>query len=137
MSMLTSNRVAGIVLFSLAACLPGLTRIGAFEGTDGARVDKAPLQTFATLGRTASGIEVFRTGGDASSDDRGFELCRQRRRSAGAVERFPNLCNGDGVPRDDLKLMIIFLKSPRVMTRTTGPARPRDRFERFRRAWDL
>src|SRR2546430_13296056 len=47
MPMLTSSRISGVVLFGLAACLPG-SRIGAFEGGEGARVEKAPLQTFAT-----------------------------------------------------------------------------------------
>ena len=47
MPMLTFSRVSGVVLFGLAACLPG-ARTGAFEATDGAAVEKAPLQTFAT-----------------------------------------------------------------------------------------
>jgi hypothetical protein len=47
MSLLMSSSVTGVVLFGLAACLPS-SRIGAFEGADGARVEKAPLQTFAT-----------------------------------------------------------------------------------------
>jgi hypothetical protein len=47
MSMLTFNRISGVVLFGLAACLPG-SRIGAFEGAEGASVEKARLQTFAT-----------------------------------------------------------------------------------------
>ena len=47
MSMLTFSRISGVVLFGLAACLPG-SRIGAFEGAEGASVEKAPLQTFAT-----------------------------------------------------------------------------------------
>jgi hypothetical protein len=101
--MLTSNRVAGIVLFSLAACLPG-TRIGAFEGTDGARVDKAPLQTFATpRAALQAGIEVFRTGGDASS---AIEALNFAARGGEALARWKLAqiyANGDGVPRDDLK----------------------------------
>ena len=40
MSTLTSSRMAGMVLFILVACLP-VTRIGVFEGTNGALVDKA------------------------------------------------------------------------------------------------
>ena len=43
MPMLTSSRISGVVLFGLAACLPG-SRIGAFEGGEGARVEKAPLR---------------------------------------------------------------------------------------------
>jgi hypothetical protein len=39
--------VTGVVLFGLAACLAG-SRIGEFEATDGATVEKAPLRTFTT-----------------------------------------------------------------------------------------
>ena len=34
MPMLTFSRISGVVLFGLAACLPG-SRIGAFEATEG------------------------------------------------------------------------------------------------------
>jgi len=69
------------------------------------------------LGGTASGIEVFRTG-EMLLRDRGFELCRQ---SGEALARWKlaQIMPMRRGSRDDLKLMVIFLKSPRVMTRTT------------------
>ncbi|HUB63390.1 MAG TPA: tetratricopeptide repeat protein [Methylocella sp.] len=90
------------MLFSLAACLP-VTRIGAFEGTDSARMDKEHLQSFVTpraalkvglddfgLGRTASAIEALNYAAKA-----GDSL---------ALWKLANVyANGDGVPRDDLK----------------------------------
>ena len=117
--MLTSNRVAGIVLFSLAACLPG-TRIGAFEGTDGARVDKAPLQTFATpRAALQAGIEVFRSGGDASSAIEALKFAARggKRWRGGSSPKFMPMATGFRATIS--RLMIIFPKSRRIMTRTT------------------
>ena len=39
--------VTGVVLFGLAACLAG-SHIGAFEATEGATDEKAPLRKFTT-----------------------------------------------------------------------------------------
>ena len=83
--MLTSNRVTWIVLFSLAACLPG-TRIGAFEGTDGAR-----------------GLEDFRSGGDAASTIEALKLAARGGKPLAQWKLAQIYANGDGVPRDDLK----------------------------------
>src|SRR6202521_4517221 len=102
MSMLTSNCLTGIVLFSLAGCLPG-TRIGAFEGADGASVEKAPLQTFATpRAALQAGLEGFRSGNATSAIEAlkyaaaGGELLAQWKLAK-------IYANGDGVPRDDIK----------------------------------
>jgi uncharacterized protein len=83
--MLTSNHVTAIVLFSLAACLPG-TRIGAFEGTDGAR-----------------GLEDFRSGGDAASTIEALKLAARGGKPLAQWKLAQIYANGDGVPRDDLK----------------------------------
>ena len=90
---LTSNRVIGIVLFSLAACLPG-TRIGAFEGTDGARVDKAALQ---------ADIDGFRSGGDAGSAIEALKFATKGGEPLAQWKLAQIYASGDGVPRDDLK----------------------------------
>ena len=101
--MLTSNRVAGIVLFSLAACLPG-TRIGAFEGTDGARVEKAPLRTYATpRAALRAGLEGFRSGGDAASAIEALRFAASGGEPLAQWKLARIYANGDGVPRDDLK----------------------------------
>jgi len=63
--MLTFSRISGVVLFGLAACLPG-SRTGAFEATDGGSIEKAPLQTFATpRAALQAGLEGFRSGNAA------------------------------------------------------------------------
>jgi uncharacterized protein len=102
MSKLTSSRVTGVVLLSLAACLPG-SRIGAFEGTDGATVEKAPLRTFATpRAALQAGLESVRSGNATSAVEAlkyaasGGELLAQWKLAK-------IYANGDGVPRDDIK----------------------------------
>jgi uncharacterized protein len=85
MSMLMSSRVTGIVLFSLAACLPG-SCIGAFEGTDG-----------------ATGLEDFRSGGDAASTIEAFKFAASGGVPLAQWKLAQIYANGDGVPRDDLK----------------------------------
>src|ERR1700756_2087672 len=85
MSMLMSSRVTGIVLFSLAACLPG-SHIGAFEGTDG-----------------ATGLEDFRSGGDAASTIEAFKFAASGGVPLAQWKLAQIYANGDGVPRDDLK----------------------------------
>jgi TPR repeat protein len=102
MSAMTANRVTGVVLFSLLACLPR-SRIGAFEGADGARIEKAPLQTFATpRAAVQAGLEGFRSGNATSAIEvlkyaaAGGELLAQWKLAK-------IYANGDGVPRDDIK----------------------------------
>ena len=104
MPMLTFSRISGVVLFGLAACLPG-SGIGAFEGADGAAVEKAkaPLQTFATpRAALQAGLEGFRSGNATSAIEAlkyaaaGGELLAQWKLAK-------IYANGDGVPRDDLK----------------------------------
>src|ERR1700730_17766265 len=102
MPMLTSSRISGVVLFGLAACLPG-SRIGAFEG-EGARVEKAPLQAFATpRAALQAGLEGFRAG-NASS---GIEALKYAAAGGEVLAQWKLAkiyANGDdGVPRDDLK----------------------------------
>jgi uncharacterized protein len=100
--MLTFSRVSGIVLFGLAACVPG-SRIGAFEATDGAAVEKAPLQSFATpKAALQAGLESFRAGNATTAIEAlkyaaaGGELLAQWKLAK-------IYAGGDGVPRDDLK----------------------------------
>src|SRR6202011_5203169 len=102
MPMLTSSRISGVVLFGLAACLPG-SRIGAFEATDGAAVEKAPLRTFTTpRAALQAGLEGFRSGNAPSAIEAlkyaaaGGELLAQWKLAK-------IYANGDGVPRDDIK----------------------------------
>jgi uncharacterized protein len=91
------------VLFSLAACLPG-TRIGAFEGADGARVEKAPLQVFATpRAALQAGIDGFRSGGDAVSAIEALKFAAKGGEPLAQWKLAQIYANGDGVPRDDLK----------------------------------
>jgi uncharacterized protein len=92
----------GLCFFGLAACSPGF-RIGAFEATDGAAVEKAPLQTFATpRAALQAGLEGFRSGNAASAIEAlkyaaaGGELLAQWKLAK-------IYANGDGVPRDDIK----------------------------------
>jgi uncharacterized protein len=100
--MLTFNRVSGLVLFGLAACLPG-SRVGALEATDGAAVEKVPLQTFATpRAALQAGLEGFRSGNATSAIEAlkyaaaGGELLAQWKLAK-------IYASGDGVARDDLK----------------------------------
>lgn len=100
--MLTSSRVTGVVLFSLAACLP-VTRIGAFEGTDSARVDKTPHQSYVTPGAALqAGLDNVRSGDTASAI--GAFNYAAKGGDAMTLWQLANIyANGDGVPRDDLK----------------------------------
>src|SRR2546430_3388585 len=102
MPMLTSSRISGVVLFGLAACLPW-SRIGAFEGGEGARVEKAPLQTFATpRAALQAGLEGFRSGNATS----GIEALKYAAAGGEVLAQWKLAkiyANGDGVPRDDLK----------------------------------
>jgi TPR repeat protein len=101
--MLTSSRLTGIMLFSLAACLPG-TRIGAFEGADGARVEKAPLRAFATpRAALQAGIDGFRSGGDAASAIEALKFAAKGGEPLAQWKLAQIYANGEGVPRDDLK----------------------------------
>jgi uncharacterized protein len=107
--MLTFSRISGVVLFGLAACLPG-SRIGAFEGVDGASVEKAPLQTFATpRAALQAGLEGFRSGNTTSAIEAlkyaaaGGELLAQWKLAK-------IYANGDGVPRDDIKAYDYFFQ---------------------------
>jgi TPR repeat protein len=107
--MLTFSRVSGIVLFGLAACLPG-SRIGAFEATDGAAVEKAPLQTlkaplqtFATpRAALQAGLEGFRSG-NATSAIEALKYAAAGGEVLAQWKLAKIYASGDGVPRDDLK----------------------------------
>jgi uncharacterized protein len=102
MSKLTSSRVTGVVLLSLAACLPG-SRIGAFEGTDGATVEKAPLQTFATpRAALQAGLESVRSG-NATSAVEALKYAASGGEPLAQWKLAKIYANGDGVPRDDIK----------------------------------
>ncbi len=102
MSMPTSSRVAGIVLFGLAACAPA-SRIGALEATDGAAVEKAPLQTFATpQAALRAGLEGFRAG-DAASGIEALKYAATRGELLAQWKLAKIYASGDGAPRDDVK----------------------------------
>jgi uncharacterized protein len=108
MPMLTFSRISGVVLFGLAACLPA-SRIGAFEATDGAAVEKAPLPAFATpRAALQAGLEGFRSGNATSAIEAlkfaaaGGELLAQWK----LAKIYAN--GDDGVPRDDIKAFDYF-----------------------------
>jgi TPR repeat protein len=102
MSMLTSSRVTGVVLFSLTACLPG-SRMDAFEGTDGATVEQAPLRTFTTpRAALQAGLEGFRSGDTASAIEE-LKYAASGGEPPAQWKLAKIYTNGDGVPRDDLK----------------------------------
>jgi TPR repeat protein len=102
MSLLMSSSVTGVVLFGLAACLPS-SRIGAFEGADGARVEKAPLQTFATpQAALQAGLEGFRSG-DAAAGIEALKYAAAGGELLAQWKLAKIYANGDSVPRDDIK----------------------------------
>ena len=103
MSMPMSNRITGIVFFGLAACLPG-SRIGAFEATDGAAVERAPLRTFATpRAALQAGLEGFRSG-NATSAIEALKYAAAGGELLAKWKLAKIYANGDdGVPRDDIK----------------------------------
>jgi TPR repeat protein len=102
MSLLMSSCVTGVVLFGLAACLSS-SRIGAFEGVDGARVEKAPLQTFATpRAALQAGLEGFRSG-DAATGIEALKYAAAGGELLAQWKLAKIYANGDGVPRDDIK----------------------------------
>lgn len=99
MFMLTSSRITGMVLFGLAVILPG-SGIGAFEGADGASVDKAPFQT--PRAALKAGLEGFRAGDSGSA----LEALKYAAAGGETLARWKlakMYANGDGVPRDDIK----------------------------------
>jgi uncharacterized protein len=100
--MLTISRISGAALFGLAACLPG-TRIGTFEATDGAAVERAPLQTFATpRAALQAGLEGFRSG-DAATGIEALKYAAAGGELLAQWKLAKIYANGDGVPRDDIK----------------------------------
>lgn len=102
MSMPTSSRIFGIVLFGLAACVPA-SRIGALEATEGAGVEKAPLQAFATpQAALIAGLEGFRSG-DAASAIEALKYAATRGELLAQWKLAKIYASGDGAPRDDLK----------------------------------
>ncbi len=103
MPMLTFSRVSGVVVFGLVMCLPG-PRIGAFEATDGAAVEKAPLQTFATpRAALQAGLEGFRSG-NATSAIEALKYAAARGELLAQWKLAKIYADGDdGVPRDDIK----------------------------------
>ena len=100
--MLTISRISGAVLFGLVACLPG-SRIGAFEATYGAAVERAPLQTFATpQAASQAGLEGFRSG-DAATGIEALKYAAAGGELLAQWKLAKIYANGDGVPRDDIK----------------------------------
>jgi hypothetical protein len=114
MSMLTSSRVTGVVLFSLTACLPG-SRMDAFEGTDGATVEQAPLRTFTT---PQAGLEGFRSGDTASAIEE-LKYAASGGEPPAQWKLAKIIPTATGFRTTISKLTIIFLKSPRITTKTT------------------
>lgn len=99
--MLTSSRVTGILLFGLAACVPG--RIGAFESAESARVEKAPLQTYATpRAALRAGLEGVRAG-DAAAAVEALKYAAAGGELLAQWKLAKMYANGEGVPRDDAR----------------------------------
>jgi len=125
MPMLTFSRVTGVLILGVAAFVPGSRIVGAFEGTDGAMVQKAPLQTFVTpRAALRAGLEGFRAG------DAAFALeALKYAADSGEVLALWKLAKiysgGDGVPRDDLKAYDYF--SQIVTSYDDDNPNPRDR----------
>ncbi|MGB6176364.1 MAG: tetratricopeptide repeat protein [Methylocella sp.] len=102
MPMLTFSRISGVVLFGLAACLPG-ARTAAFEAPEGAAVEKAPLQTFATpRAALQAGLKGFRSG-NATSAIEALKYAAAGGEVLAQWKLAKIYANGDGVPRDDMK----------------------------------
>ncbi|MCI0467057.1 MAG: sel1 repeat family protein [Beijerinckiaceae bacterium] len=102
MSMLTSSRIFGVILFGLAASVPG-SRTGAFEGADGAMVQKAPLRTYTTpRAALRAGLEEFRSG-DAASAIEALKYAADSGELLAQWKLAKIYASGEGVPRDDLK----------------------------------
>jgi uncharacterized protein len=100
--MLTFSRLSGVLLFGLAACLPG-SRIRAFEATDGVVVEKAPLKTFATpRAALQAGLEGFRSGNPTTAIE-ALKYAAAGGESLAQWKLAKIYANGDGVPRDDIK----------------------------------
>jgi hypothetical protein len=99
--MLTSSRVTGILLFGLAACVPG--RIGAFESAESARVEKAPLQTYATpRAALRAGLEGVRAG-DAAAAVEALKYAAAGGELLAQWKLAKMYASGEGVPRDDAR----------------------------------
>jgi uncharacterized protein len=100
MSMLTCSRITGIALLGLAAFMPGS---GASEGSDGASVEKAPLQAFKTpRAALRAGLDDFRSG-DAASAIEALKYAAGRGELLAQWKLAKIYADGDGVPRDDIK----------------------------------
>src|ERR1700757_2471682 len=104
MSMRTSSRIAGILIFGFGlsvACAHAAT----FEAGDGARVEKVPYPNPQAALR--AGIEGFRSGDPAAA----IEALKY---AAGGGERLAQwklaklYASGEGVPRNDLKAYELF-----------------------------
>lgn len=107
MSMLTCSRITGIVIFGLAVCAPGALT-SAFEGSDSARVEGAPLRTFATpRAALGAGLDDFRSG-DAASAIEALKYAAAGGELLAQWKLAKIYANGDGVPRDDVKAYDLF-----------------------------
>ncbi|MGH6936774.1 MAG: tetratricopeptide repeat protein [Methylocella sp.] len=103
MPTLTFSRVSGVLVFGLVTCLPG-PRIGAFEATDDAAVEKAPLQTFATpRAALQAGLEGFHSG-NATSAIEALKYAAARGELLAQWKLAKLYADGDdGVPRNDIR----------------------------------
>ncbi len=107
MYMRTCSQIAGTIIFGLG--LWGLSaRAVTFEAGDRPRVEKAPLQAYATpQAALKAGIEGFRTGDSTAA----IEALKY---AAAGGERLAQwklaklYASGDGVPRNDLKAYELF-----------------------------
>src|SRR2546429_315493 len=102
MFMLTSSRLAGIILLGLGLYEPG-AGAATFEAGDGARVEKAPLQIYPTPhAALRAGLEGFRLG----DSERAVEALKYAAEGGELLAQWKLAkiyASGDGVPRDDLK----------------------------------
>ena len=100
--MLTSSRVAAIIVFGLGLYAPA-ARVAAFEAAEGARVEKAPLKAYGSpRAAPKAALEGFSLGDSATAIEalkiaaKGGELLAQWKLAK-------IYASGDGVPRDELK----------------------------------
>ena len=99
--MLTFSRISGVVLFGLAICVP-ISRTGAFDSADRARVEKPPLQSFATpRAALRAGLEDFRSG-DSVSAIEALKYAAAGGEQLAQWKLAKIYASGDGVPRNDV-----------------------------------
>jgi uncharacterized protein len=100
--MLTSRGVSSILILGVGLYAPACCA-AAFEGADGARVEKAPLQEYQTpRAALRAGLEGFR-GGNAANAIEALKYAAAGGEILAKWKLAKIYASGEGVPRDDLK----------------------------------